>query len=102
MPETPFKAIILDVTGQQSAADLDQAAFTMKGAVLDEEKMQEKHREHICKAFMKFLLEILFNALCPNLAYKPEAAVEGVKQIFTDKKTGNQGRLPMNVYMANL
>ena len=28
--------------------------------------------------------------------------MEGVKQIFTDKQTGNQGRLPMNTYMANL
>ena len=73
----------------------------MKGAFLDEEKMQEKHREQICKHEMQFLLEILFKALCPNLAYKPESAVESVKQIYIDKN-GNEARLPMRTYMSIL
>ena len=31
--------MILDITGQQGAADLDEAAFTAKGATLNEDKM---------------------------------------------------------------
>ena len=73
-----FKSRILEVTGQRGAADLDQAAFTARGATLNEEKMQDKHREHICSCMMKYLHGVWFNALCPNSSYKPEKAVEKV------------------------
>ena len=96
-----FKSRILDVTGQRGAADLDQAAFTARGATLNEEKMQDKHRELIVSSQEKYLHGILFGALCPNSSCKPEEAVEKVTQIFKCKTTGNTVRLPMNVYMGN-
>ena len=101
MSRERFKSNILDLTGQLVAADLDQAAFSGRGATLNEEKMQDKHRELITSSQEKWLHGILFGSLCPQSAYKPEDAVEKVMQIFKCKTTGNYVRLPMNNYMGN-
>ena len=45
MRKDRFQANILDVTGQQAAVNLHKAEFTMTGAFLDEDKIQESLRE---------------------------------------------------------
>ena len=49
---------------------------------------------------MLFLKQQLFNFMCPNLAYRPEQALQSVKQCYVDSN-GNEARLTMSQYMTN-
>ena len=73
----------------------------MNSAYMEYKGVQDKHREKICKHEENFIMKVLFNALCPNLVYKPESVGESVKQIFVETY-GNEVRIPMNIYICNL
>ena len=94
MPADRFKATILDATGQQGAADLDQASFTATGATLNEDKMQEKHREHICKSCMKFLLEVYTTPSVPILITSQRKRLRGSNRFSQMRSQGTEEDCP--------
>ena len=48
---------------------------------------------------MLYLKRELFKFICPNLAYRPEQALQSVKQCYVDSN-GNKARLTMSQYVT--
>ena len=76
-------AVVMERTSQpKEACSLKAAAFGYTQAVLETVKTEAEFKERVVKNCMSFLKQQLFDFMCPNLAYRPEQALQTIHNAF--------------------
>ena len=83
-----------------STSSLKAAAFGYIHAVLETVKTEAEFKERVVENCMSWIKQQIFDFLCPGLAFRPEQALQSIKQCFL-YSNDNEARLTMNQYLTN-
>ena len=88
---------ILDNVTYDVPIGLSESAFNVTNATIDEVSILEDTHKRILRMARKTVLKNVFEYLCPNYTARPQAAVENVWQMGTDKE-GNTITVSIAIY----
>ena len=77
---------ILAPVHQDGPINLNEAPFNVANAIIDDSEISADINRNILKLAIKTVETSIFEQLCPNYTNKPHAAVENIKQTYTDSE----------------
>ena len=101
MSAADVQAQVLDVTFQDVPVDLQPSKFNLTSARTDSSEMRSDIEGKIVRLASATVWHTMFLELCPGYSMQPWAAIDHVRQVFTDRD-GNQVVSTVQAYFQQL